>query len=336
MNKITRRTLVKTGSLAVLSAVVPVPLATFVKRKKMEENQQVEVIIIGGSYAGLSAAMALGRSMRTILIIDGGDSCNKQTPHSHNFITQDGEKPAVIAQKAREQVLAYPTVSYLSDFVVYAHKTENGFEVKTRSGRAVAAKKLIFATGIKDKLPEINGFSACWGISVIHCPYCHGYEYRGKQTAIMANGERAFHVASLVNNLTEHLTILTSGKADFDTEQLATLKRNQIVIIEAPVLEIQHENGIVKSVIFNDGSQLNVDAVYAAVPFEQHSTIPQQLGCELTEQGYLKTDNFYKTTVPGVYACGDNTSMMRSVAGAVASGNMAGAMVNMELTKEAF
>ena len=108
------------------------------------------------------------------------------------------------------------------------------------------------------------------------------------------------------------------------------------MIIEAPVLEIQHENGIVKSVIFNDGSQLNADAVYAAVPFEQHSTIPQQLGCELTEQGYLKTDNFYKTTVPGVYACGDNTSMMRSVAGAVASGNMAGAMVNMELTKEAF
>jgi len=336
MNKITRRTLIKTGGLVALTVVVPVPLTTFVKRNKMEESKHVEVIIIGGSYAGLSAAMALGRSMRTTLIIDGGDPCNKQTPHSHNFITQDGETPAAIAKKAKDQVFKYPTVTFLQDIAVHGYKKQDGFEIVTQSGVRVTAKKLIFATGIKDKLPEIKGFSECWGISVIHCPYCHGYEYRGKRTAIMANGERAFHVASLVNNLTEHLMVLTAGKADFDAEQRSKFQRHHIGIIETPVAEIQHENGMVQNVVFSDGEQLGFNAVYAAVSFEQHSTIPEELGCELTEQGYLKTDAFYKTTVPGIYACGDNTSMMRSVAGAVASGNMAGAMVNMELTREVF
>lgn len=332
MQQLTRRTVIKKGGLAMLTLALP----SFIKLNTMTENKNFEVIIIGGSYAGLSAAMALGRSLRSTLIIDGGDPCNKQTPHSHNFITQDGETPAAIAKRAKDQVLKYPTVTFLQDVALQVHKKQEGFEVVTQSGIRVTAKKLIFATGIKDKLPEIKGFSECWGISVIHCPYCHGYEYRGKRTAIMANGERAFHVASLVNNLTEHLTILTSGKADFDAEQLSKLRRHYIEVIETPVAEIQHEKGEVKNVVFSDGTQLTVDAVYAAVPFEQHSTIPEQLGCELTEQKYLKTDNFYKTTVPGIYACGDNTSMMRSVAGAVASGNMAGAMVNMELTKETF
>jgi thioredoxin reductase len=302
----------------------------------MAHNTSFDVIIIGGSYAGLSAAMALGRSLRNVLIIDSGLPCNRQTPHSHNFITQDGETPGAIAQKAREQVLSYPTVQFLNGEAVNGKQTDKGFVIITAAGDSFTAKKLIFATGIKDIMPAIPGFSECWGISVIHCPYCHGYEVRGRKTGIMANGNKALHLASLVHNLTDKITLLTIGKAAFAEEEFTRLQAHNIQVIEKPVASIEQVNGQVQQVIFSDGSSIAFDAVYAAVPFVQHSDIPVALGCILTDQGYLKTDASQKTSVAGVFACGDNTGMMRSVASAVASGNMAGVMVNLELTKEAF
>jgi len=302
----------------------------------MTDKNNFDVIIIGGSYAGLSAAMALGRSLRHVLIIDSGSPCNRQTPHSHNFITHDGAVPATIADKAREQVLRYDTVEFRNDLAVSSRKTERGFEVVTRGGGAFTAKKLILATGIRDVLPDITGFDTCWGISVIHCPYCHGYEFRGHRTGIMANGERAFHLASLVYNLTGSITILTRGKAEFNAEQISKLEKHNIPVIETEISAIEHEEGHVRNVVFKDDARIAFDALYAAVPFVQHSDIPASMGCELNEQGYIRTDGFHRTTVPGIYACGDNCSMMRSVAYAVSGGNITGAMVNKELTEEAF
>lgn len=302
----------------------------------MTDKNNFDVIIIGGSYAGLSAAMALGRSLRHVLIIDSGSPCNKHTPHSHNFITHDGAVPAAIADKAREQVLRYGTVEFRNDLAVSSRKTESGFEVVTRGGDTFTAKKLILATGIRDVLPDIAGFEACWGISVIHCPYCHGYEFRDHRTGIMANGERAFHLASLVHNLTGSIMILTGGKAEFNAGQISKLEKHNIPVIETEISAIEHKDGHVQNVVFNDGTRMAFDALYAAVPFVQHSDIPASLGCELNEQGYIRTDGFHRTTVPGVYACGDNCSMMRSVAYAVSGGNITGAMVNKDLTGEAF
>jgi len=295
-----------------------------------------DVIIIGGSYAGLSAAMSLGRSLRKVLILDGGKPCNRQTPHSHNFITHDGEKPNVIAEKAKEQVLRYDTVQFSSDPAIAGKKTENGFAITTQSGAEFHARKLIFATGIKDTMPDIKGFSECWGISVVHCPYCHGYEFRNQKTGIMANGERAYHLASLVYNLTDRITILTSGQADFKEEQSAKLKQHGIAIITTEVAEIEHENGNIRKVIFKGGETMAFEALYAGIPFTQSSDIPAALGCELTEMGHIKIDAFQKTTVDGIFACGDNASQMRSVANAVHTGNLAGAMANRFLTDEQF
>ncbi len=302
----------------------------------MNERKGFDVIIIGGSYAGLSAALALGRALRNVLIIDSGFPCNRQTPHSHNFITHDGERPAVIAEKARIQVLKYNTVKLVAGLAVSGRKSGEGFAVTTEAGDTFDAKKLILATGIRDLMPAISGFADCWGISVIHCPYCHGYEFRDRKTGIMANGNKAIHVASLVNNLTKDITILPSGKADFEADQIAKLKRHNIRITETEIAEIAHEKGQVKKVIFKDGTKGSFDAVYASIPFSQHSAIPASLGCELTDLGHIKVDAFQKTTVPGVFACGDNSSMMRSVAHATATGNITGAMVNHELTEEVF
>lgn len=300
------------------------------------KTKNFEVIIVGGSYAGLSAAMALGRSLRKVLIIDNEQPCNRQTPHSHNFITQDGVPPSEITAKAKEQVLTYKTVEFVKDLAVRAEKNKKDFFVFTKSGKTFTAGKVIFATGVKDLIPKIKGFAECWGISLIPCPYCHGYEFKNKKTAIMANGERAFHLASLVNNLTDHLAILTTGKADFTSDQMAKLESHQITIIETEISAIEHQDGHLQRVLFNNGEKVVFDAIYAGFPFTQHSDIPVSLGCEITEHGHIKVNEFQQTTIEGIYACGDNSTMMRSVATAVANGNLAGAMVNADLTKEHF
>jgi thioredoxin reductase len=301
----------------------------------MPDQRKHDVIIIGGSYAGLSAAMSLGRSLKDVLIIDSGLPCNRQTPHSHNFITQDGETPAVIAARAKEQVSAYKTVHFVDGLASSARKTNDGFVVTAQAGEEYESRKLILATGIKDLMPPIKGFSDCWGITVVHCPYCHGYELRGVKTAIMAKGDKALHLAGLVRNLTDDVTLLTS-KSSLTPEQLEKLRKHNIPVIETEISEIEHEAGHVRNVVVADGSKGAFEAVYAAIPFEQHSEIPRQLGCAFTEAGHIKVDETQKTTVDGVYACGDNSSMMRSVASAVYSGNLAGAVVNRELTEERF
>lgn len=302
----------------------------------MENYKNPDVIIVGGSYAGLSAGMALGRSLRRVLIIDSGMPCNRQTPHSHNFITQDGETPANIAQKAKKQVLAYDTVQFLHDTVIAGKKIDESFQIQTASGAIFTCKKLIFATGIKDIIPDIEGFAACWGISVIHCPYCHGYEARDTKTGILANGDFAFHYAQLVHNLTKDITIFTNGKADFDREQLEKLERHKIRIIEKKIALLDHREGRIEQVVFANGSSHALETMYARPDFVQHSLIPEDFGCELTEQGLLKTDFTQQTTVEGLFACGDNSNMMRSVAYAVATGNIAGAVVNHQLSDADF
>ncbi|QQS35155.1 MAG: NAD(P)/FAD-dependent oxidoreductase [Ignavibacteriales bacterium] len=302
----------------------------------MTDNYSFEVIIIGGSYAGLSAGMALGRALRKALIIDSGKPCNIQTPHSHNFITQDGRTPGEISSAARAQVEKYNSIQFYSGTAVSGTKTEKGFEVKTQSGDSFTAKKLIFATGVKDIMPAIKGFAECWGISVIHCPYCHGYEVRNEKTGILGNGDIIFEFSKLINHWTKDLTLFTNGKSKLTNEQTEKLKQHNIKIVETEIDIFEQSNGQIENVVFKDASKISMKAVYAKIPFEQHCDIPKQLGCELNEGGYIKIDPFQKTTIPGVFACGDNVFVMRSVANAVAMGTLTGAMVNKEIIDEEF
>ncbi|WP_292010175.1 NAD(P)/FAD-dependent oxidoreductase [Chryseobacterium sp.] len=299
----------------------------------MESN--FEVIIIGGSYAGLSAGMSLGRSLREVLIIDGEKPCNRQTPHSHNFITHDGKTPKEISDLAREQVEKYPTIKIINEEVLKMKKTSEDFEVETKAGRKFFAGKLILASGIKDIMPDIHGFAECWGISVLHCPYCHGYEVKNEVTGILSNGDMAFDFSKLVFNLTEDLTLFTNGKSTLSREQFEKLNKRSIKIIEDEIEKMEHKNGQIQKLIFKNGKEVSLKVLYAKIPFEQNVNT-EDLGCELTDYGHLKIDGMQKTNIPGVFACGDNTTMMRSVANAVAQGNFTGAVVNKELVEEKF
>ena len=304
--------------------------------KPFNSRHDFDVLIIGGSYAGLSAAMALGRSLRDVLIIDSGLPCNRQTPHSHNFITHDGKTPEEISTLAKQQVEKYETAKFLKGRAIRGAKTETGFQVETEAGEIFSSKKVIFATGIKDLMPDIKGFAECWGISVVHCPYCHGYEIRNEITGILGNGDTAMHLAQMVSNLTRRLSIFTNGTASFSEDHLKQLEKHNIQVIETEVERLEHTGGQIDALIFKDGSSASLKALYSRVPFVQHSDIPESFGCELTEQGFLKTDAMQQSTVPGVFVCGDNTTPMRSVANAVAAGNFAGAAVNSQLCQEQF
>ncbi len=331
-----RRDFMKQGGLALTSLALPFYPFSFISDRVMIPTRNFDVIIIGGSFSGLAAGMALGRALRNVLIIDSGKPCNRQTPYSHNFITHDGRAPAEIAALARAQVEKYSTVTFLNDRAIYSAKTANGFEVQTASEGIFFAKKLILATGIKDILPAIPGLAACWGISVLHCPYCHGYEVRHERTGIVANGEAAFELASLISHWTNDLTVFTNGRATLTTTQSAALLKHGINIVETPVGILEHTNGHVQRIVFNDGTDYRVKALYIRAPFVQHFETQQSPGCELTEDGYIRIDAMQRTSVPGVFACGDNTTRMRTVANAVAMGTTTGMMVNKELVSETF
>ena len=276
-------------------------------------KEKFDVIIVGGSYSGLAAAMALARALRKVMIIDGGKPANRFTPQSHNFITHDGRPPDEIAALAREQVDDYPNVKRVDGFVIDAKTENHEFAVQLDTGQTYISKKLIFATGIIDQLPLINGISDCWGKSVLHCPYCHGYEVRNLKTGIIGNGEYAFEFGSLISNWTHELSIFTNGASSLTEDQRKKLNSHSIEIIEHKIKSLQHERGYLSAVEFENGNIIPLTVIYTRPEFEQHCAVPVQLGCELTLEGYIKIDASQKTTVDGVYACGDNITRLRTV-----------------------
>lgn len=302
----------------------------------MKQEKQFDVIIVGGSYSGLAAGMALGRALRNVLIIDAGDPCNKQTPYSHNFLTNDGKPPKEIANLAKQQVSMYGSVSFLKAFATTGTKSPNGFDIKIETGETFPSRKLIFATGIKDTMPHIPGFAESWGISVLHCPYCHGYEVRHQKTGIFGNGDQGYELALLISNWTNDLTLYTNGNSTLSNQQRAKLQNHNINVVESEIDSLENDNGHIENIVFKSGKKEHVKALYAKLPFVQHSSIPQTLGCELTQEGYIQVDQAQKTSVHGVYACGDNTTRMRTVANAVSMGTTTALMVNKELIEEDF
>lgn len=302
----------------------------------MTKIENFDVIIIGGSYAGLSAALSLGRALRKVMVIDNGNPCNKQTPHSHNFLTRDGETPAQISNKARKEVLKYPSVTFKKDRVVAVTKNNGHFKIQTEEKALFSANKIIFATGLIDIIPEIAGFAECWGISILHCPYCHGFENKNLPTGVFANGQAGYDQAKFLSNWTKDLVLYTDGKSSLTKEQSANLERRNIPVVEKEIEGFEHSNGKISNIVFKDGSKQALKVLYATPEVKQQSELPCELGCEFTEHGRIEVDIFQKTSVEGIYAAGDNSSMGRAVPVAVAAGSVAGVMLNKELIEEEF
>ncbi len=302
----------------------------------MNNNDFYDVLIIGGSYSGLSAAMSLARSMRSVLVIDSGEPCNRQTPYTHNFLTQDGNSPDEIRTVAKSELELYEHMTFANTKAEAANRIPNGFEVETANGVYYKGRKLLLASGVRDILPKVEGIAECWGISVLHCPYCHGYEVKNEKTILIANGTAAFEAAKVISHWTKDLIILTNGKSKLKPDQLDLLELRGIPVVESRVRSLVHQNGKVNTVLCTDGTSYDTTTVYAQSKTEQHAPLAKELGCKFNRHGLIKVDVLQKTSEPGIYACGDNSSKGRSVAVAVAAGSVAGIFINKELVDEAF
>jgi len=302
----------------------------------MQQQELYDVIIIGGSYAGLSAAMSLGRSLRRVLIIDSGNPCNKSTPYAHNFITNDGLSPAELHNKAKQQVRAYPTVHFLDGLATDVIPKENLFNVITENNQTFITKKIVFATGVTDTLPNITGFTECWGTTILHCPYCHGYEAKGKKTGVIGNGDMGYELAKVISHWTNDLTLYTNGTSTLTPEEVLKLNNHNIIVVQNVIDYLEHENGILKAIRFKDTDPETPEVIYTQLPFIQQCSIPERLGLKMTEKGFIHISNHMETSMPGIFAAGDCLSLFRSVAHAVASGNKAGAIINKCLIDEEF
>lgn len=290
-----------------------------------------DVIIVGGSYSGLSAAMALGRALKDVLIIDNNNPCNKQTPLSHNFLTNDGVAPEELQNKAKQQLHNYASVRFIMANAVTGKINGKKFEIQVESGELFIGKYLIFATGIKDLLPSISGLSECWGISVLHCPFCHGYEVRNEKTGILINDKADTDFIRLISNWTKDLIVFTNGNDSLSITQQKALENEKISVSDKEIKHLEHQNGLLQKIHFTDNTAMPIKVLYAPSPFEQKCDIPMTLGCELNDEGYLKTDSTYETSVQGIFAIGDNASKMRTVANAVSMGNTAGIILSKKL-----
>lgn len=285
-----------------------------------------EVIIVGGSYAGLSAAMALGRARCRVLVIDAGLPRNRFTPHAHNLLLHDGDAPADLAARARRQLATYPTVQLLAAEATAAEKWPDGtFAVRTAQHGSFQGEFLALATGLRDELPPVPGFAEYWGKSIIHCPYCHGYEVADQPTGLWFNGDQVGEVAQLLLNWTRGLTVFTNGPATFGGPVRAQLAAWRVPLDETPVAAVVQADGQLQGLRLADGQLVMVSVLYARLPWQQASALPTQLGCALTENNLLQIDKQNQTTVPGVYALGDNCSPLHQLAQAVAAGNAVGA-----------
>lgn len=288
-----------------------------------------DVIVVGGSYAGMAAALQLVRARRTVLVIDAGKRRNRAASHSHGFLSQDGADPAVIANTARTQLKAYPTLSWVDDLVVKASGSRDAFTVETATGEVFGARRLLLATGVSDTLPDVEGLAERWGTSVFHCPYCHGYELDQGQIGVIAASPMSIHQAQLLPEWGS-VTFLTNGVVELVESTLQDLSARGVIVETTPIDRIEGH----ADVMLTDGRRLAFAGLFTAPKNAPSTSIAEDVGCALAETPMgtqIQTSETKETNIAGVFACGDAARVPHSVSLAVADGAWAGAQIHRSL-----
>lgn len=297
-----------------------------------------DVIVIGGSWAGLAAAMQLVRARRRVLIVDAGSPRNRFARTSHGFLGQDGKAPAVIVEEVRAQVLAYPTAELRKEEAVAARRagedSSEGFEVALASGATVRGLRLVLATGIVDDLPEIPGLAERWGATVLHCPYCHGYEVADRRLGVLAVGEHSLSSALLLRDWSQDVTLFTNDVLEPGEAQRAALAARGVRVEERTVEELLGAGPALEGVRLQGGGVVPLDALFTTSHTRMASPLAEQLGCEFKDGRFgpvIATDRLRETTVRGVYAAGDAVRSSHNATWAASDGVTAGISVHQSL-----
>jgi thioredoxin reductase len=303
-------------------------------------NESYDVVVVGGGAAGLSGAVALARSRRSVLVVDAGDPRNAPADHVHNFLTRDGTPPAELYAAGRAEVTRYGG-RVETGRVTALNKDGDLFRVQIGS-RTVTARRLLVATGLRDELPDVPGLAARWGIDVLHCPYCHGWEVRDKRIGVLATGPTAVHQALLFRQLSPYVTLIQHTGPAPDAEQNDQLKARGITITEGPVEQIEADANGLTGVRLADGRHVELDAVVVAPRMQARAELLAPLGLkpaelkigEHTVGTYIEADPTGATAVPGVWVAGNLANVQAQVITSAAAGLAAGAAINLDLVLE--
>lgn len=293
-----------------------------------------DCIIVGGGPAGLNAAVVLGRCGRKVLVFDTATYRNRYSHGMHNYLTRDGIAPTEFLDTARNEMRKYGA-KLLNKKIVLAQKSEGSFHVKDEDGKIYHAKKLLIATGLTDKVPDVPGFKELYGKSVHHCPYCDGWEVRNKALGVYARNKNGFELALALKGWSENVTYFADGRNKLKPTEVETLSLNNIPIIAYPVERLQAKGDKLQAVVFKNGQRRKCDALFFVNGYDQQCNLVETFGCNMTRLGAVITNRYQQTNIEGLYVAGDASRDMHFVVVAAAEGAKAGVIINKELQKEA-
>lgn len=298
-----------------------------------------ECLIVGGGAAGLSAALVLARARRRTLVIDAGRPSNLAAQGIGGLLGHDGRSPTDFYRLSRTELERYPSAEVRSGEVLAAQPRDGGFEVELAGGTRERAKRVVLAMGMDYRPPRLPGLDDLWGSSVFHCPFCHGWEVRDQPLAVLADGERAVHMAMLLRGWSNDVVLLTGGAGTLEADQLVRLGAAGIAVDDRKLKELSAAHGELKEVVFADGSRLARRGLLVASTLHQRSGLAAQFGVTFAEPGpvsldAVEVDAVSSTSVPGVFAAGDVCTQMPQMASAVAAGSAAAVSVVASLLEE--
>ncbi len=292
-----------------------------------------DVVVVGGGPAGLSAALILGRSRRSTIVIDAGEPRNRWARASHGYLTRDGVPPLEFLRIAREELKPYG-VEHRHGFALDANPLPGGgFEVELRDGTRLRSRILLLATGVVDQLPEIEGFRDFYGTSIHHCPYCDGWEARDLPMAVYGAGRSAAALALSLKTWTSDIVLCSDGPARLNSEDREKLRRAGIGLRPERIARLEGSDKQLERIIFRNGEVLPRRTMFFAGGQVQRSPLAEKLGCRFNERGTVRTNVHEGTNVPCVYVAGDASKDVQSVIVAAAEGAKAGMAINKALQK---
>jgi thioredoxin reductase len=299
-----------------------------------------DVVVVGGGAAGLSAAVALGRARRSVLVLDAGEPRNAPAHGVHNFLTRDGVGPLELQRLGAEEVRRYGG-EVVRATATGAATTDGGFSVTTTVG-TVTSRRLVVATGLVDELPEVPGVRERWGRDVVHCPYCHGFEVAGQALGVLGTNALSSHGAWLFTQWSSDVVLFQHTAPDLPAERREELLARGVRIVEGEVVEVLTTDDAISGVRLADGTVVDRQVLVVSAPVRVHSPVLDALGLarEPAVAGGVEVGDRYPsgpggaTSVPGLHLAGNVTDPQAQVVTAAGAGLMAGAAVNLGLITE--
>ena len=294
---------------------------------------EYDVAVIGGSAAGLSAALVLSRARRKVIVLDGQSPRNAPAAHMHGFLSRDGMNPADLLAIGRQEVEGYGGQLIATTVTEVVREGSAGLFAVLADDRRIEARRVLVATGLRDELPDVPGLRERWARDVLHCPYCHGHEVADRPLGVVGVAQGSAQYAQIVRQWTHDLVYFATPGLLTDAER-SQLEAREIDVVEGDMEQLVVENDRLVGVQLQDGRYVPREAVFVPPRFVPNDELLRRLGCETDADGWVVTDRAGRTSVPGVWAAGNVADPRAQVITAAGAGSAAAIAINADLVQD--